>query len=731
MTRPPRALRVLPALLVALTCATVPAAASSWAGPAHAQQQRAGSVQLRVVGMSPVAPARSETKRALTVTLDVTNTTGAPVSGVRITGRRGAPLQTQSALDEVVADRTPQPDGVGIAPTRPVSLDVPADGLAHRVVFRTTYGVPNDAGVCQCGDGVYPLYFAAEHVSSAGAVKQLDVAVSFLPSFLEQPKRVRVGWVWPLLDRPHRLLDETVFLDDDLAASVAGGRLDRALQVLERLDTKIPVTAVVDPELLDELEIMAETSYTVRTATGRTAGVGREAARSWLERLRMLLASTSRVRLSLTPYADPDVQSLAARQVHWTTTLPAGMARRVARALGGVDTADDVAWPAGGTVGRSALTTMAAAGVKTVVVDGSAVSPSRQGGRQVAIARLRTSAGTVAAAVASPTMTRLVEPAVTADDGSAATVPALTAEIAIRAAQAKNAAPYAVLTPSRYVDPDPARAVRAIETTSTSPFATPVGVADVGSALPARASTLRARAGSDTGGLPEANVTATEKAYADLPTVDTLLARATSARPLLAKLPRAVQRLTSSAWRTSGGAPGHAAGPQLAAALTRTVDRLVTGVHIVKPASSSYTLGSDSSSLPITVENELPYPVEIAVYVAAKDSVPGYSMVGTPRTRTIDPNTKQTLKVPSRLERSGRIPVAARLWTAKSTPLGPSVELSVRSTVFGAIGVVITVVAGGVLALALLVRFVRRLRRLRRKAAQRAARPTALAGEAP
>ena len=51
-----------------------------------------------------------------------------------------------------------------------------------------------------------------------------------------------VTWLWPLIDRPHRITTSTnggadaVFIDDDLAVAVAtSGRLDRALQVLEQI----------------------------------------------------------------------------------------------------------------------------------------------------------------------------------------------------------------------------------------------------------------------------------------------------------------------------------------------------------------------------------------------------------------------------------------------------------------------------------------------------------------
>ena len=96
--------------------------------------------------------------------------------------------------------------------------------------------------------------------------------------------------MWPLIDRPHRLTDDTVFSDDSLATIVGpGGRLDRALTVVERTADTVPLTLVVDPELLDELAVMATGKYTVDTGAPGTSpvpGTGQLAADTWLQRFR-------------------------------------------------------------------------------------------------------------------------------------------------------------------------------------------------------------------------------------------------------------------------------------------------------------------------------------------------------------------------------------------------------------------------------------------------------------
>ena len=95
---------------------------------------------------------------------------------------------------------------------------------------------------------------------------------------------MQVSWVWPLLDRPHRSTGESVFTDDGLATSLAGGRLDRLLQTVQLVLEQSPslsMTLLVDPDLIDEVAVMAAGSYRVQTSgTSTAAGTGTAAAKS-------------------------------------------------------------------------------------------------------------------------------------------------------------------------------------------------------------------------------------------------------------------------------------------------------------------------------------------------------------------------------------------------------------------------------------------------------------------
>lgn len=723
MRRGPRPARLLGALALAATLLGGPVVAASTtsasARPAGSAPDR-GAVLVRVDDVSPSTVARTTTRTPLRVRLTLTNTTGEAIQQVRVLGFRGDPIGNQGALDDSIGDDNPPTSGLAIPTSTPLRVQLPARGSVT-ATFATTISLLDDnRGVCQCHNAVYPLYLAAEATGSSGGATILGSAVTYVVSQKTPATPTSVSWVWPLIDRPHRMADDTVFLDDDLAASVSGGRLDRSLQVLEQLDPRIPITAVIDPELLDELSVMAAGNYRVVSGDKTVAGTGQAAARAWLNRLGALLVRSVPLQFSLTPYADPDVQSLTRHDLTWDTDLPTQMRRRVATVLAGREAATDVAWPASGTLNKEALGAVTSSGARTVVVDGAALSPSTADGIPVAVARLRTPSGIVTAAGTSAAMQRQVAEAVgpeTSATSSSAVLPYLIAEIAVRSIQTDDAGSEAVLTPPRYVDPSVERAVRTITDTSRGAYAAPVALRSLKGELPRSTSTLRS--GSRTSspqGLPAANIEADDRTSTALPSLRSMLSGDSDAVPVLAGLTHATQRIASSAWRPVVGAPDSSSrGPELASTLVSQVDSLLNGVKIITPKGGSFTLGSDDSELPITVENSLPYNARIDLTVRAQDGLPGYS--GEQRTQTITAEAKQTIRVPSRLERSGRIAVQAQLSAPTGSPLGPPVSLFVRSTVLGAVGIVITVTAGGVLALALVVRLVRRMQRLRRKAA--------------
>ena len=718
------------------------ATTSASARPARAKTD---TITISVADVKPAVLPTDTKQHPLTVTLVVTNRSEQTLTGVNIEAERGEPINGQAQLEQALKHvTTPTGSVVTVEPKDPVTVDL-APGASQEVVFRSTTSTIEPTGLCNCTNGdqpalIYPLFFTA-HVKGAGGVDQnLGLARTFVSAFRRAPTPVRVSWVWPLVDQPH-LLDDTpigtsgpVFTDDFLAASVGtGGRLDKALEVAEQVaqePAKPPLTLLIDPELLDELQLMASGPYQVQTGkTSFTTGSGRAVAEAWLERLRALLDSAPQFRVQFTPYADPDVESLQAAGLSWSAELPTATQERVAQALG-PDRAlpsTTLAWPAGGALGRATLSSLVRQGIGTVLLNGSAITPKPAANAiRPGLARLSVDGRDVAVGVLDQTLQKYVQQAVTTGKAGPAVLPLLTAELTIRAVAEPTADHVAVLAPPRWVDADVANAVRTIVYTSgttgtpeevdsaRTSFATaPIALDDAvgGQLLPnGRSHLASVPAGVRT--LPAGNVAVIERATQDVPALTSVFTPpkpATidpQAQAVLAEFPLEEQRVGAAAWGRPGFSASAAAFGQ---GLLDRLDQLTHAIAIVAKPGSSYTLASDNSPFPLTVRNTLPWPVTVQADVQAAGGLPGFD--ATPKTATVGANQKASFKLATNVGRAGRIRVVASLSTPDgSHQIGDSVELTVRSTALGAIGVIITVGAGAVLVLALLIRFGRRLR---------------------
>jgi hypothetical protein len=218
-------------------------------------------------------------------------------------------------------------------------------------------------------------------------------------------------------------------------------------------------------------------------------------------------------------------------------------------------------------------------------------------------------------------------------------------------------------------------------------------------------------------GLPLGTVEAVQDAVQAVPKVAALLDTKTdaAAKAFVDSLPPALQRAESSAWADPAA---EADGTRFATALQSRIAAVSSGVRIVAKQSGSYTLASANAPLPITVENTLPYRIDVRIKITTvPDGLAGFTTKGTDKQYVVEANQKRSLNIPTSIDRSGRIRIRVVLITATNEEVGQPVILVVRSTVLGLIGVVITIVAGVVLALALIVRFARRFRRKRSAAA--------------
>ncbi|MBB3677369.1 hypothetical protein FHX36_003104 [Modestobacter versicolor] len=729
---------VLPSLLVLGTVllGALPAAPAQ-AAPAVDSSTDGRPVQVTVNRLEPrtVTPG-SPIEVGVTLVNDSTET----YSDLAVRVQRGEVLTSRRQFVDDLTD----PGDASVATTEfqevPGELE-PGDSV--------TFTYTTTADVLQLtADGVYPLLVNLNGTPTGGTPERVGQQSTHL--VLEQPipaARTTVAWLWPITDRPHR--DATgAFTDDELADEVTdGGRLDRAVEVLEQLprtggaapadgDPAVPVTLAVDPALLEELSVMAAGPY----RAGGGDGSGTEDAADLLDRLRRLAGELPVVALG---YADVDADALvtAGQAAAVTRSLPTGTARQpadgddagtpagegapagaeggpgagaaVVREVLGVDPRTDLAWPAGTTVSAPTLDTLQAGGVETVVLPDTALTDGDLavgGGGEPAAARstLTTAGGDISVLVADSRLTDVVADATPGSgDGRLveqrylAELAALTGQLAAR----EPGTPQTVLvTPPRRVDPDPATVAAMISDTATQPWLAAGSLDALADGPSVAAGDLAA--GDSTGArLPAdglAGITETMRVrddFADAVVGDT--------DAVLAGYDAAIARAGSAQWRTDP--EGFAAS---AADLRDTVAQLRDQVTLLAPVDGTYSLASSDAPLVLTVQNDLPFAVDVRLELQARGNV-GLTTDDIGVT-TLEPSSRTTLQVPAHVRQSGGFAVTARLTTPGGEPLGDDVQMQVKSTAYGPITLGITIGAAALLGLLFLRRAVRFVLKRRR-----------------
>jgi hypothetical protein len=319
------------------------------------------------------------------------------------------------------------------------------------------------------------------------------------------------------------------------------------------------------------------------------------------------------------------------------------------------------------------------------------------------LAPVQAAGRTLVAAITETTIQTLAASVISIGGTGSVGLPDLVAQVALRAAAQPQSNHYLTIAAPRYVDPSPRFATAAILATARAFWSTGVPVSRATSvATPVSRGAPVPPA--STPQLPEQTIDAARQVRDTVPRMRSMFDAAAAVR-ILGPLPVGTQRSESSALV---GEPDLA--NAYAAGIDAAVTDIQTGVSIVKPTVGTYTLASQNAPLPITLANTLDVPVQVHLDVEAVNSVPGFSAGDTGLVR-IPANNNVTVRVPVQLERSGRFAVIARLFTPARVELGTPVTLSVHSTALGTVGIVITAVAGGVLLLALVLRYSRRARK--------------------
>lgn len=685
----------------------------------------------------------------VTVTGTLTNTGAAPITELGVRLQRGAVLTSRA---ELAADQQdPDPATTVLAPFQPVTGTLEPGG---ELPF--TYTVAADE-LRLSEDGVYPVLLNVNGVVDGLEQRRVGELSTYV---VQQPAapaaRTAVAWLWPIVEASHRTASGG-FRDDGLAESVAdGGRLDRALSVVERLPgglagdgsevaPALQVALAVDPALVEELQLMAAGPYEVDGEPGR----GTEAAAAFLERLADVAVVHPVVAL---PYGDADADALTGAGLpdvltrslpgtpEGTAQDPPGSSRAedgaaaTAGATGAasvpeepatesagaailsaaldVEPRTDLAWAAGGSLRADTLPVLQAGGVRQLVVGAGGVTEGDDAtGLADATAAARTSvttaAGPLDVLVADPTLGVVVGAAEQTTGGARMAEQRYLAELAVLSLQAPAGTEQTVLVaPPREVEAGPEGAGSMMADTTSLPWLRPATLTEL-SAGPATPPGELA----DLADAPALDPTGMASVV-DAVTVREDLAGAVVGDDdtALRSYDAAISRTVSSTRRDDPEAFQEGA-----AALSSTMERLLAQVTLLAPADGTYSLGSSDAPLVLTVRNDLPVTVEVRLDVRTRGSR-GLS-IGDIGTQTLAPGQRSTLQVPTEVRQAGGFAVRAQLTTPGGRALGDEISLQVKSTAYGSISLIITIGAAGLLGLLFLRRLVNFVLRRRRAAA--------------
>lgn len=614
----------------------------------------------------------------------------------------------RAALETYQADQTDATLPGSVSSQSSVSIPTLAAGASTPWEFTLT-----PAQLQLASFGAYPI---AVEVQQQGW-RRLAVQRTFLTyAPPTQPKlpRNRLAVVLPVIDQPHRA-DDGTFADDELSAALTGkGRLADLARIAKTAPKT--VTWFVEPSLLDDANAMVK-GYRVTAKNGEATRPASPEAAQWLADMRSALATSPVVA---TPYADPDVTALVHQGLDALTgrALELGAQKAGELLKPGVQAA--VNWPAAGRIDADALDALAvgkgSAQVRKVLLNSTnlplqtpvTVTPD-------AATTLDTVNGPVTALVADPVLSRAFEPG--ASSSTVLSKQRFIAETAMIAAEPGQTAPRSlVVAPSRRWDPNPTLVSGLLKTAGGLPWLT---LTPLDSIKPAKTRVPRA-------GLTYTDADRKEELGAKyLTPVKTAWEKAQLTSLIttdkrVSSFDAAVLRSASSAWRNQTRA-GRAVTKLVDGKVQATMNKVsITGAD----PDWLLTLAGSNGVVPISVKNTMPAQVTVDVEVTSNN----------PRLLRVEPQPSNrlviggdgqsgTLQVPltASPRGSGDATVTVQLKTSDGRPYGKPVKLTIRTTGYTGVALVIVGAALTVMMAAVVTRVLRRRsqRRLARAARTR------------
>jgi hypothetical protein len=606
--------------------------------------------------------------------------------------------------------------------------------------------------------GAFPIAIeVTSHGESGTEHTRLSTTMLWMPKGA-QFTPTKISWLWPVIDGIHRGLGNT-FTDDTLAADLAPtGRLGKLVDTAT--ESKVPLTYVVDPALVDDAAAMtattppagepstpsrpstpstpstaaggptaapgsASTDVAKSTATAAKSGdsagpeatpyqvadgkhtkdgTGAATAAAWLDHLRAAVTATGSA-LVATPYGDADLVALERAGLDKEMAIARSTGQSTLSDSLAPPTLPDLVWPVDGQIDDATLDDLATDLTTTVVLNGRTLQPQDPNALAGPRADLQTPSGAVRALLTDPTIDDLIADPSSVTGGTRAAEQRFLAETMLITEQRPGSGSSLVVAPPRHVEAD-AYLAALLSDTGAVPWLEPVNAGVIAAQAPdsiARQQLVYAPS-ARSAELPTHVLAAITPLRDGLSAFNSILGPTTT-DPFIAQANQALLRAESSTWREH---PPRATA--IIDAVRAQLQSRTSKVFISKPGL--ITLTSRKQKIPLTVVNELPEPVTVQVDLHAVNAA-RLTVTPIPPFTVDGKGSRHEVVIEVEATTGGRFEVQARLTTADNQPIGQSVTFALNSTAYGAVALTIAGGAAGLLFLLSGIRIYRRVRQRR------------------
>ena len=655
------------------------------------------TVDVSLDALSPSAPVEGDT---VTVSGTVTNRGKKTITDATVDLRVG-PMMTSRSEIEQASDRTGY---------RSDSDPAPLDGAPTAKIPRLGAGLSTDFSLSipvseldLDESGVYQLGVSLTgQTSDQRYDRVLGIERTFLPYQPEATaKKTQLTYLWPLISSSHVSAETAtddqqtpVFEDDALAAELRpGGRLEQMVS----LGKDLPVTWVIDPDLLATVDAMAN-GYRVKDGTAHVPGKNKAAAEQWLNALQKAVQGHKIVAL---PFADPDLASLAHRgkdvpgslgHLQSATSLAAMTVETVLQ----VQPSTDFSWPVEGAVDPSIVAVATSAGANKVIARSDSV---RDDLSYTPTAARPLGNGSTTAVVSDELLSTAFEgDMVRAENSTLAVQEFLAQSLAITLEQPEQQRSV-VVAPQRVPTAAQAQTMAAaLHGLSARRWSQPIDLLAAAAAKPDPDASTTVPSGSR---YPERlrDRELPVQTFRDMKTtrdeLDDFKVVLTQPERVVTPFGNAINREMSISWR----------GQARAAAVYRNdvlkyLQDLTEGIQLVD--KSDLMLSGRSATIPVTVQNQLLQGVDDLVLRLTSGNGSRLELNGRTSAELpvkINAGHSQSVKFTASANVNGQVPVTAQLYTVDGTPYGQPMTFTVK--VSEITPTVMLVIAGGVLLLVL------------------------------